>query len=62
MRDKKLTNLYISDDVINHFTRKAQAELEDEGEPVNKITIQRKRSRLMVDLLTECYEAEDEEE
>lgn len=62
MADKKLTNLYLREDVIAYYTRKAQEELEDEGESVNKVSLQRRRSRLMVDLLTDLYESDGEEE
>lgn len=62
MADKKLTNLYLREDVIAYYIRKAQEELEDEGESVNKVSLQRRRSRLMVDLLTDLYESDGEEE
>lgn len=60
MTEKRLTNLFISSDIIDYFTRKATQELEDECESINKITIQRKRSGLMVDALASCYESDDE--
>jgi hypothetical protein len=62
MADKNIVHLHLGANIIDYFTRKAQEELNDEGETINQIALQRRRARLMVDLLTACYESEQEDE
>lgn len=62
MADKKLVNLYISTDVIAFYTEKARQDLLEEGEMVGEKNLQKRRSRLMIEVLTTCYETEEEDE
>lgn len=57
-QNKQMTNLFLDKEIFDYFTEKATEELEDECTTVNQITLQRRRARLMVDILTNYYEAQ----
>lgn len=60
MTYKRFTNLYLSSELVDYFTNKARKELLDENEAVNKVSLQRRRSRLMVEILTDYYENDED--